>query len=53
MPKKFPPEFKRGVARRGDLTVAEVAATGVDDCFSRVAPSSRARRLDLEPHDLA
>ncbi len=29
MPKKFPPEFKRDVvtvARRGDLTVAEVAA---------------------------
>ena len=29
MPKKFPPEFKRdvvSVARRGDLTVAEVAA---------------------------
>ena len=29
MPKKFPPEFKRdvvGVARRGDLTGAEVAA---------------------------
>ena len=29
MPKKFPPEFKRdvvGVARRGDLTRAEVAA---------------------------
>ena len=29
MPKKFPPEFKRdvvAVARRGDLTVAEVAA---------------------------
>ena len=29
MPKKFPPEFRRdvvGVARRGDLTVAEVAA---------------------------
>jgi transposase len=28
MPKKFPPEFKRdvvGVARRGDLSVAEVA----------------------------
>ena len=29
MPKKFPPEFKRdvaNVARRGDLTIAEVAA---------------------------
>ena len=29
MPKKFPPEFKRDVvtvARRGDLTIAEVAA---------------------------
>lgn len=29
MPKKFPPEFKRdvvAVARRGDLTIAEVAA---------------------------
>ena len=29
MPKKFPPEFKRdvaNVARRGDLTLAEVAA---------------------------
>ena len=29
MPKKFPPEFKRdvvAVARRGDLTLAEVAA---------------------------
>ena len=29
MPKKFPPEFKRdvvSVARRGDLTIAEVAA---------------------------
>jgi transposase len=29
MPKKFPPEFKRDVvtvARRGDLTLAEVAA---------------------------
>ena len=29
MPKKFPPEFKRdvvSVVRRGDLTVAEVAA---------------------------
>lgn len=29
MPKKYPPEFKRdvaNVARRGDLTVAEVAA---------------------------
>lgn len=29
MPKKFPPEFKRdvvAVARRGDLTMAEVAA---------------------------
>jgi transposase len=29
MPKKFPPEFRRdvvAVARRGDLTVAEVAA---------------------------
>jgi transposase len=29
MPKKFPPEFKRdvvGVARRGDLTIPEVAA---------------------------
>jgi transposase-like protein len=29
MPKKFPPEFKRDVvtvARRGDLTVVEVAA---------------------------
>jgi transposase len=34
VPKKFPPELKRDVvtvARRGDLTVAEVAADFDDD----------------------
>jgi transposase len=53
MPKKFPPEFKRDVvtvARRGDLTLAEVAAD-FDVSVESVQRLMRQADIDDGVHD--